>query len=105
MSVDRFWSHEAHNLRCVRAADYDQLKAEAELFRLAAEELRTDLRNMKAARDHLVQTREELRQELTRARELLTEATGKLYVDTQLKLRIAAFLGPQFAPAAKEGEA
>jgi len=26
--VDRFWSHEARNIRCVREADYDALLAE-----------------------------------------------------------------------------
>lgn len=40
----------------------------------------------------VVAERDRLRSELSKAHALLTEASGKLYVDTQLKLRIAATL-------------
>lgn len=31
--VDRFWSHEARNIRCVREADYDALIAERDALK------------------------------------------------------------------------
>ena len=35
--VDRFWSHEARNIRCVREADYEALLAERDALRDALE--------------------------------------------------------------------
>lgn len=85
-------------------AERDALKAEVETerkFRLSAEggwrEANRVIGMQRAKLD-------EQESELTKARELLTEASGKLYVDTQLKLRIAHFLAHQSAPAAKGGE-
>lgn len=33
VKIDRFWSHEASNIRCVREADYDRLEQECERLR------------------------------------------------------------------------
>ena len=35
--VDRFWSHEARNIRCVREADYDALLAERDALKKDSE--------------------------------------------------------------------
>jgi len=41
--VDRFWSHEARNIRCVREADYDALLAERDALKQLLAETRTSM--------------------------------------------------------------
>lgn len=56
-NVERFWCHEARNIRCVREADYDALRAENERWRgLGAEQHARDsveLRRLCQERDQL----------------------------------------------------
>lgn len=41
-SVQRFWCHEAQNIRCVRESDFDALEAETKALREEVEALRKD---------------------------------------------------------------
>ena len=77
--VQRFWSHEARNIRCVREADYDTMHAEAEALR--AENARLDpagsmakcLDAMRDRGEH-AKTIDRMRLELEAARGLLRDA-------------------------------
>ena len=44
--IQRFWSHEAKNIRCVRESDYDALHAEAEALRAQRDKMAQILRDL-----------------------------------------------------------
>lgn len=88
----------------------DSLKAEVERHKLQshchlqrAKLAESELRVTKQALESLKGERNDLQSNLAKAQGLLSEASGKMYIDTQLKLRIAEFQR-QSAPAAKDGE-
>ena len=74
--VNRFWCHEAQNIRCVREADYDALLAEQnalvlERERLGSELVETELRALKFF--HRFNAATDLGREMREALELIAK--------------------------------
>lgn len=95
--VQRFWSHDAYNIRCVREADFDRVTAELQRQLDHKEQQReSELRNGQAG-DRLVG---ELQQRLTAADERVDVLEGLLNLvqghigDASLSRDIAAALKP-----------
>ena len=82
VKIDRFWSHEASNIRCVREADYDRLEQECERLRLAVAELEeareARVTQRLAAMDALLDERAAALKQVDELRVALTEVTATL---------------------------
>lgn len=88
--VQRFWCHDASNIRCVREADFDRVTAERD----------AQITALKAGNEYAVRKYQELQQRLTAADErgdvlegLLREA-WQYDIGTPLKRKIMAALKP-----------